>query len=269
MSPEPRAAGPAAPDVGAWPGLELVGPLRGGARSGVFRARRGPASFVVRVSRRPPAALLWELDLLAFLAAGGLAVPLPTETGDGRRHDGGTWVHPLLPGRPPRTPGDWRQVVAVLEQVHERTAGWPQRPGFASAGALLTDPRGGDVDLSALPADGVALIRETWRPLVGGQECVVHGDVNPGNVLMHQGRAALIDWDESRVDAPAFDFAGLPPAAASPRPGVGQRPDIGQRPGVGQRQLHRAGLAWEAASCWSAEPAYARRCLDSLRADAR
>ena len=209
------------------------------------------------MSRRPPAALLWELDLLAFLAAKGLGVPLPLNTGDGRRHDGGTWVHPLLPGRPPRTSGDWRQVVAVLKQLHELTAGWPQRPGFASAATLLTEPRGGDVDLAALSADDVALIREAWRPLAGGRECVVHGDVGPGNVLMHQGRVALIDWDESRVDVPAFDFAGLPAGTALPRPAVGQR------------QLCRAGLAWEAASCWSAEPAYARRCLHRLRTGTR
>lgn len=44
-----------------------------------------------------------------------------------------------------------------------------------------------------------------WNP-----ECAVHGDLGVGNVLLTDEHVALIDWDEARLDVPAFDFAHLP-----------------------------------------------------------
>ena len=41
----------------------------------------------------------------------------------------------------------------------------------------------------------------------------VHGDPNPGNIRITADRVALIDWDESHVDAPDLDLA-LPHNAA-------------------------------------------------------
>jgi aminoglycoside phosphotransferase (APT) family kinase protein len=73
-----------------------------------------------------------------------------------------------------------------------------------------------------------------------------------GNVLIEDDRVALIDWDESRVDVPAFDFAHLP--------------DDVPVPVQGDRQaLVTAGVAWEAATCWIAEPGHAARRLAELR----
>jgi hypothetical protein len=61
-----------------------------------------------------------------------------------------TWQS-WLDGSPPQK-RDWPAVAATLRQLHALTAEWPQRPGFASAREVLTVERGGDVDLSVMPA---------------------------------------------------------------------------------------------------------------------
>ncbi len=39
-----------------------------------------------------------------------------------------------------------------------------------------------------------------------GEECVNHGDVGAGDILVAGQRVTLLDWDESRVDVPWSDF---------------------------------------------------------------
>ncbi len=43
---------------------------------------------------------------------------------------------------------------------------------------------------------------------------LLHGDVHPGNVLVRDGRATLIDWGSSRVGPAALDLANLVPAGS-------------------------------------------------------
>ena len=85
-----------------------------------------------------------------------------------------------------------------------------------------------------MPPELVAVVRAAWSALPAAEHCVVHGDAGPGNAIITQdGGCVLIDWDEARVDNPAFD-TGYDPAA------------------------RRAQLAWEIATCWVAEPRYAK-----------
>lgn len=142
--------------------------------------------------------------------------------------------------------------VSALTVVHETTVGWPQRPGFASASALLRRGSGGDVDLDAMPSSAAELERPSWRPLLQGSQSVIHGDLGAGNVLITASSTAVIDWDEARVDVAAFDFAHLPSDVAIPYPGD-------------RDALVTAGIAWEAACCWLPEPDYAARRLAELR----
>jgi Ser/Thr protein kinase RdoA (MazF antagonist) len=237
--------------LAAWAGLELVAPLAGGARNQVMLARRGDERLVVRRSGRSPAALDWELDLLEHLAGQGISVPALVPADDGRRYVDGVLVNRYVEGHPPRDDADWRRVVDVLVAVHEVTAGWPQRPGFASARQLLVAERGGDVRLDAMPPDGVRAVRAAWRPILRGTECVNHGDVGAGNILVDGRRVTLLDWDESRVDVPWFDFAFLPDSVPVPVP-------------VDREALVTAGIAWEAATCWVPEPEYGPRRLAEL-----
>lgn len=248
MAPEPL-------DVAAWSGIEVLRPLTGGNRTLVMLARRGNRCLVVRRSGRSPAALDWELDLLAHLAEHGIGVPGLVPADDGRRHVGGVLVQDFIEGHPPSTGEEWRRVAAALTSLHRVTAGWPQRPGFASARDLLVADRGGDVSLDAMPAGAADAVRGAWRPILTGPQCAVHGDVDASNtVVTSAGDVILLDWDEARVDVPWFDFAFLPEGTVA---GTVDLP-------VARDALVTAGVAWEAATCWLPEPDYARRRLAEL-----
>jgi aminoglycoside phosphotransferase (APT) family kinase protein len=136
------------------------------------------------------------------------------------------------------------------------TAGWPQRPGFASTRELLTAERGGDVDLTRMPADAVAACRAAWQRLAGRPEAVVHGDPGPPNIRITPDGVGLLDWDEARVDYTDLDLAELP---AAELPATDLLPSELAR-------ARRAATAWEAANGWTVEPSYARRQLALLRA---
>jgi Ser/Thr protein kinase RdoA (MazF antagonist) len=249
------------PNLAAWPGVELTGVLGGGARAAVFAARRDDERLVVKVSARSASSLTWELDVLQALARAGVRVPSVKPTSDGHLQHHGVVVQSRLPGRPPRSNDDWRRVAVAINAVHQVTRGWPQRPNSASASQLLSSYSGADVDLAAMPPEVVALVRGCWRALLTHgipavqpeQQCVVHGDLGAGNVLVDDDAVAILDWDEARVDVPAFDLAALPDRAHD------------DPPAIGNGQLARvAALAWEVATCWAIEPDYARRRLSDL-----
>jgi Ser/Thr protein kinase RdoA (MazF antagonist) len=233
-----------------WGRPRVVGRLGGGNRNEVFEVRRGAQRLVARRSRRSPASLSWEVQLLEQLACCGIRVPAVVPALDGRRHVDGMIVMGWLEGRPPG-PGDWPAVAAALRRVHELTRGWPQRPGAASTRELLTAQRGGDVDLARMPADAVAACRRAWAALAGSAEAVVHGDPGPANIRITPSGVGLLDWDESRVDATDLDLAELPGADLPP-----------DRLGM----VRAAATAWETANGWIVEPSYARRQLSLLQA---
>jgi Ser/Thr protein kinase RdoA (MazF antagonist) len=236
--------------LAAWGEITVVGPLGGGYRNTVLELRRGDERLVARRSRRPPASLDWEISLLAHLAGEGLGVPVMVAALDGRRHVGGVVVQRWLDGEPP-APGDWPAVAAALRRLHAATAGWPQRPGSASTSDLLTAVRGGDVDLAMMPPAAVGACRAAWRRLAGRPQAVVHGDPGAQNIRITRDGAALIDWDEARVDYTDLDLAELPGSDLAPERLAAAR---------------AAATAWEAANGWIVEPAYARRQLAMLQA---
>jgi len=235
----------------AWGRTASLGDrLGGGVRNDVRLATVGGVRYAGRLSRRPDAALDWELDLLDRLLAAGFRVPRPLPAADGRRSVDGLVLLEWIDGDPPATADDWRGVADVLGRLHEVFADWPQRPGFRSTRDLLVAERGGDVRLDLMPEDAVRRCREAWRALAGEPTSVIHGDPGAANVRLGARGVGLIDWDEARVDASVLDFAHLPP-------GVVERHIPPGRLAV----VRRAADAWEAANGWVLEPAYARRRL--------
>lgn len=234
--------------LAAWGEVTVTGPLGGGNRNTVVELRRGDDRLVARSSRRTPASLDWEIDLLEYLSRQGVRVPAIVPALDGRRHVDGVVVQSWLDGITPE-PRHWGAIACTLRRVHGVTVGWPQRPGFASTRELLTADRGGDVDLSLMPPAAVTACRAAWRRLHGGPESVVHGDPGPANIRISAGGVGLLDWDESRVDYTDLDLAELPGS---------------ELPSDQLAAARHAAIAWEAANGWIVEPAYARRQLALL-----
>ena len=234
--------------LAAWGQPDMVGRLGGGNRNTVTEIRLNGRRFATRMSRRPPASLDWEVRLLDHLAAHGLRVPAAIPALDGRRHVGGVTVHAWIDGRPPGA-ADWPAVAAELRKLHHLTSGWPQRPGSASTAELLVAERGGDVDLSLMPADAVTACRRAWAALAGTPQAVIHGDPGPANIRISTVGVGLLDWDEARIDHTDLDLAELPGTDLPPA-----RRDA----------AHVAATAWEAANGWTIEPSYARRQLQLL-----
>lgn len=239
-----------------WEALEQWGPdavriepLTGGVANEVWSLRVDGELAVGRLGSRSDADLTWETQLLGHLDRRGMAVPVPIPTRDGRLFSEGLVVMTHVEGAPPRSDADWRRVAAALRQLHRLTAGWSQRPGWRSSTDLLVADTGTKVDLGAMPPEGVARCRAAWARLAGQETCVVHGDPNAGNVRITRDRVALIDWDESHVDAPDLDLV-LPGNAADLDAG---RLDIAAQ----------ASAAWEAAVCWDDD--YAVRRLAEVR----
>lgn len=226
-----------------------VEPLPGG-HNDIWRLRVQGRGAVGRLGARSDADLAWETALLCHLDRGGLTVPVPIPTTDGRLFADGLVVMTHVDGVPPETGSDWRRVADTLRQLHGMTQGWPQRPGWRSSSDLLHADTGTKIDLGAMPPEGVARCRAAWARLAGGRPCVVHGDPNPRNVRLTRDRVALIDWDEAHVDVPDLDLA-LPHNAAGLDDGAY---DIAAQ----------ASAAWEAAVCWDDE--YAVERLAEVRA---
>lgn len=235
-----------------WGGdVARVERLAGGVANDVWSVRINGHRAVARLGARSDADLAWEVELLQYLDRAGIAVPVPFPTTDGRLFADGIMVMSYLDGRPPATEADWRRVAVMLRELHRLTQGWPQRPGWRSSSDLLHAERGTRIDLSAMPAEGVARCRAAWARLARGRTCVVHGNAsNPGNIRVTTDRVALIDWDEAHVDAPDFDLA-LPYNAASL---AAATYDIAAQ----------ASAAWEAAVCW--DDTYAVKRLTEVRA---
>ncbi len=232
------------PPIGRWGvAAELVA-LSGGHRNSAFRTLGLARDLVFKTTRRSEDAISWLVPVFALAERSGFIVPGPMKSAHGRYVEDGWTCEPFIEGEMLRAE-DMRGLGPPIAEFHAATRHIPQRPGFASAAELVVGDVGGDVDLRVMPAEIVARCRAAWSRIEGRPACVVHGDLQPGNLLRCEaGQVALLDWDECRVDAALFD---------------------GMLVGLAADEAARmAALAWEVASCWTLEPDYARRLAARL-----
>jgi aminoglycoside phosphotransferase (APT) family kinase protein len=179
--------------------------------------------LVVRLPRRQIAAVLIEHEQrwLPQLAV-HLPLPIPAPVFAGRPGSGYPWkwsVTPWFDGdnalRTP--PDDLLDAAVVLGQFCAAL----HRP--ASADAPANPVRGGPLATrrplleSALAAAGAtidgAAVQARWdeleaRPPWGGPPVWLHGDLHPGNIVVHDGGvAAVIDFGDITAGDPATDLA--------------------------------------------------------------
>jgi Ser/Thr protein kinase RdoA (MazF antagonist) len=204
---------------------------------------------VARLGKRSAADLNWETQLLIFLKANGLEVPLPIPTMSGELFAGGVVVMTFIEGDPPEGRADWQRVAATVKKLHMLTQNWPQRPGWKGSIELLTEEKGTKIDLSAMSSEGVKRCRAAWSRLADRTKAVVHGDLNARNIRVKKERIALIDWDEAHVDVPELDLVLPYNASDLDAPLL----DIATQ----------ASAAWQAAVCWDDD--YSKEKLASVR----
>lgn len=235
----------ARPPVALWGVDGVIEPLAGGHRNQVFRIRTGARDLVIKSTRRSEAAIAWLVPVLSHATAAGFTVAAPMPSARGRFVENGWTCEPFLDGTP------WTlalpKIAPMIAAFHRATARIPQRPGFAETRVLGTQALGGDIRLNDMPPDTVQVLRMAWRAFDDLPHSVVHGDLTPTNLIaLPDGGIGLVDWDEARVDATAFDTSQTGKAPVDP-------------------DLQRALDAWECAACWQLEPDRARILATELR----
>ncbi len=149
-------------------------------------------------------------------------VPVPLEVARG-----GTWsVFEFMEGEPlaerPQDVGAAAETLARIASVRFASAGWIETdgsvkpfefgglPGFALAMTARADVQGW-LGRDLLGGLSRLLDRQAGRiSEMGGDNCLVHGDFNPRNILVRDGKvSAVLDWEFSHAGTPYMDVGNL------------------------------------------------------------
>lgn len=227
------------PKTEKWGVSACLKPLMGGHRNQVLRAN----DFVFKSTTRSSDSIAWLVEVHKCARAVNIPVPEFLESEDGNLIEDGWTCEPFIQGIHPHED----ELIDILPQIiefHAATAHIEQRPKFRSSVDLLRFPSGGDVNLDAMPVALVEKCRDAWGVFADRQTVIVHGDLNPANIIKTAtGDLALIDWDESRRDLALFD--------------LGQVSEDGEN-------SRQARLAWEVACSWTLEPGHAQKLASRL-----
>jgi len=186
--------------------------LEGGWKNELLRL----GDVVLRLEKTTLESAAWEHELLRFLSPRVPEVVAPL-AGPERAEDGrvaSLW--PYVDGGPlDRDDEGQRLALAdLLARLHRAGLEWrggprPEVPGWAELD--LVRNRWWDWELVEKPPvlvrayEALVDVVSDPPPLVLG---AVHGDVYRGNLLVHHGHiAGLLDWEDARVDWPAWELA--------------------------------------------------------------
>lgn len=194
----------------------------------VFRVDTSDGPLALRLHRpglRSPSQLVAELDWMATLAKGGLAVPRPIPTRQGQclhQMDEAlvsvlSWVEgqPMLAGA---TVADAHALGAAMADLHLISDIWGppiglDRPRWDAPGLLGDAPLWGRFWEAPLPSSQRALLakaRDVALALLEGYQGdfgLVHADLVPENVLLGHAGPVLLDFDDGGFGWRLFDLA--------------------------------------------------------------
>ncbi len=226
------------PPLHLWNISAPLSPLLGGHRNVAFRTTGRAQDLVFKSTRRSEAAICWLRPVHRLAENAGFHVPKLIPSRNDTLIEAGWTCETFLAGRAFERK-DMPRVLPMIEALHSLGVGHAQRPGFLSSCALVTQGKGGDVDLSALPAPLARICKQAWAALAPAPSTIIHADLTPSNLIQYEtGEIGLVDWDECRVDLPVFDTGYLAPPRSA--------------------QVALALKVWEMACSWQIEPAYAR-----------
>jgi len=209
----------------------------------VWQGSLNGQTVAVRQSRRSPASLSWELDLITFLDQHDFVVPTVVFTDEGARSASGVVVQRWINGTEPSSDHDWILIAHELQRLHSLTRGYQQRPGCCTTAQLVKQHQSLDADLGAMPTEVAATLMQVFAEFGDVPAAVIHGDPWEANLrITSTGRVGLLDWDESRVDLTWHDLSPLGVTVLAPED---------------HRRSQRLSHAWEAANGWAVEPDYA------------
>lgn len=214
--------------------LTSVEPLGGGVDrlAQNFRGRAGDCAYAIKWSSGGTTAGLVVPGMLADRGAAGVAAPMHTRDGrlcsqrDGRRLSVVPWVGERRAIDGGMDAAQWRAFGEVLAATHAL----PVTPDLAAVLPIagherdMAQERDTDALLRATePADELAAsARQTWQANADRiaavtarveslapsivRTTVCHTDPHLGNVLVEQGQAWLIDWDDAALSTREQDL---------------------------------------------------------------
>ncbi|MFI0975689.1 aminoglycoside phosphotransferase family protein [Streptomyces sp. NPDC021093] len=210
-----------------WAGLPVEAVASSGTENAMFRL--GP-DLAVRLPRIARAVDDVEREQRWLPELGArLPVPIPAPVGVGAAGEGFPWawsVYRWLEGSNPEA-GNVPEPALLAKELAEfvtalrRIAPVPDAPVCGRGGPLASPGRDAGTrraieELRGLPEEGVDVdaVTAVWDSALAlpgsagtGEVHWVHGDLSPGNVLLHDGRlSAVIDFGTVGVGSPTVDL---------------------------------------------------------------
>ena len=221
-------------DISAHWEVELRTPFEALATLRNLVLRSGP--YVIRQADATVESVQWEHELLSFLSAEIPEVQAPLRARDGSTFlaaDGRVlWLLPYVDA-PTARRHDTRvrdQVPRLLARLHRVARAWPEtrprpgRPSWRDVDWVANTNEGWDwsvVERTPLIDRAYAADREWVASAPPLEECAVHGDFHPENLLASErGVEAVIDWEFARLDWAATDLAAAVTVLALQRDGT-------------------------------------------------
>ncbi len=175
----------------------------------------GAGDVVLRVSR-PSAPAEVAIELARRLDAAGVPVPLPRP--DEVVEHAGLTVTAWERLEPVDEPVDWTDVGRAIARLHALDIGLvpdghplpsPRAFPWWEFDRMLTDEWAHLEPVAANALRDAIDRNRRWLDDIERDAVVCHGDVHPGNVMMTERGAVLLDWDLLCRGHPAWDHAPM------------------------------------------------------------